>query len=407
MANNRNIHYGWHIVWTGTLCIMASLGLGRFAIGMLLPAMGKSLELSYSQMGLISTFNFIGYLVAVLACGFITERFGYRRVIFLALFVIGITMLSISRARDLTTIIFLYLITGMGSGAANVPMMTLVSGWFSRQKRGIATGFVVIGSGFAILLSGQLVPFLNAAGGAEGWRQSWLVLGLIVLAVSLISLAVLRNSPQDRGIKPYGFEGAGALDTHGYPIDGGITKKQIAHFGAIYFLFGYTYVIYATFIVTSLIQDRGFSENAAGTFWSWVGFLSLLSGPVFGTLSDRFGRKTILVTVFLIQTAAYLLAALKGLPVLFLYLSIGCYGMVAWSIPSVMAALVGDYAGPGKAARIFGIITFIFALGQIAGPAAAGILAEQTGNFSVSFLMAAALTLAAAFLSGLIGEKPR
>lgn len=404
MANSSSIHYSWHIVWTGTLCIFACLGLGRFAIGMLLPAMGKSLHLTYSQMGLISTCNFAGYLAAVLGCSFLTEKFGYRRIIFLAVLTIGISMLCISLASGLTTIILCYMVTGIGSGMANVPMMALVSIWFSRNKRGVATGFVVIGSGFAILLSGKLVPFLNDAGGAEGWRQSWQALGFIVLLISFICLAVLRDNPKDRGVKPYGLQGLTEDDFgSGKPALG---KKYIAHLGAIYFLFGYTYVIYATFIVTSLIQDRGFSENAAGNFWSWIGLLSLFSGPVFGALSDRVGRKTSLIAVFLIQTLAYVLAALK-LPTAFLYLSIGCFGIVAWSIPSIMAALAGDYAGPQKAARIFGIITFIFALGQIAGPAVAGFLAEKATNFTGSFLMAASLTLAAALLSALLGKSSR
>ena len=170
------------------------------------------------------------------------------------------------------------------------------------------------------------------------------------------------------------------------------------------FLFGYTYVIYATFIVTTLVEERGFSETVAGNFWSWVGFLSLFSGPVFGTLSDKFGRKTGLVMVFIIQMLAYLLVALS-LPGIFLYLSIGCYGIVAWSIPSIMAALVGDYVGPQKTARVFGFITFIFALGQIAGPAVAGFLAETSGTFSSSFLMASLFAGLAVVLSGLL-KKP-
>ena len=85
------IHYGWHIVWTGTFCLFACLGLGRFALGMILPAMGRSLHLSYSQMGLIGTVNFAGYLVAVLFCGPLADRFGYRRLIVTALAATGLT----------------------------------------------------------------------------------------------------------------------------------------------------------------------------------------------------------------------------------------------------------------------------------------------------------------------------
>ena len=72
----KKTHYGWYVVAAGTLCIFASLGFGRFALGMLLPAMAESLNLTYSQMGLISTSNFVGYMFAVLFCGYISAKTG-------------------------------------------------------------------------------------------------------------------------------------------------------------------------------------------------------------------------------------------------------------------------------------------------------------------------------------------
>jgi MFS family permease len=405
-AQTRSVHYGWYVIAAGTLCIFAGLGFGRFALGMLLPAMSDSLNLTYSQMGLISTSNFVGYLLAVLVCGYISSRIGSRLLIFLALLLVAASMLLVSRANSFMTVAFFYTLTGMGSGASNVPMMALVASWFSTKQRGKAAGFIVIGSGFAILLSGKLIPYLNQLHELDGWRISWLVLGVIVLIISIICFMVIRDSPEELGLKPFTGNKATGQDSSPH-FDVGyvsVTKKDIYHLGVLYFLFGYTYVIYATFIVTTLVQERGFSETLAGNFWSWVGFLSLFSGPVFGTLSDKFGRKAGLIMVFSIQMCAYLFVALS-LPGIFLYLSIGCYGIVAWAIPSIMAALVGDYVGPQKTAQVFGFITFIFALGQIAGPAVAGFLAEKYGTFSSSFLMAALFAGLAVILSSLL-KKP-
>lgn len=396
-----SIHYGWYVVAAGTLCVFAALGFGRFALGMQLPAMGKSLGLTYSQMGLISTSNFIGYLLAVLCCGKLSRRFGPRKMIGAALLLSGLSMTGISLVEDLSAIILLYTLTGMGSGIANVSIMGLVSAWFSRSKRGKAGGFIVIGSGFAIIISGWLIPRLNAMSGT-GWRMSWLVLGLTVTASACICYIVLRNSPQDVGLEPVGS----GLDrvrekTNPFEKTSPISSRFIYHCSAIYFLFGFTYVIYATFIVTAMVQERGFSQASAGSFWSWVGFLSLFSGPVFGGASDKYGRKFALMAVFAIQTLAYLLVGFNK-PGLTLYLSIGCYGIVAWSIPTVMAALIGDHVGPQRAVGVFGFITFIFGLGQISGPYLAGVLAESSGSFSSSFLLAAAMTSLALLLSAFL-----
>jgi MFS family permease len=157
--------------------------------------------------------------------------------------------------------------------------------------------------------------------------------------------------------------------------------------------------------VTTLVKERGFPEAIAGNFWSWVGFLSLFSGPVFGTLSDRIGRKAGLMIVFGLQLLAYVLVAAR-LPPFFLYLSIGFFGVCAWSIPSIMVAAVGEYVGQDKALAAFGFITFIFGLGQITGPSVAGVLAERTGSFSSSFFMAAAFAAAAIVLTSFL-RKPQ
>jgi MFS family permease len=399
----KGLHYGWLVVAAGCLCIFACLGLGRFTLGMLLPAMGASLHLSYSQMGLIGTCNFCGYLLAVLGCSRVLTLIGARKLIALALLLISASTGLIGVAQGLATVTVLYTLTGIGSGVANVSMMGLVTAWFGSSLRGRAAGFVVIGSGFAILLSGQVIPLLNGMR-PEGWRLSWFALAATVFAVALICWTVLRNRPQDLGLSPVGEHkaaGPGVPQAVFKPLN----RRVILHCGFIYFLFGFTYVIYATFIVTVLVKEYGFSEQAAGGFWSWVGLLSLFSGPVFGTLSDRLGRKAGLMTVFVIQTLAYLLVGLQ-LHGVALFVSIGCFGLVAWSVPSIMIALVGDLVGAQNTVRAFGLITFIFGIGQIMGPYFAGLLAESFGDFSWAFLLAAAMTVLAVVISSRLPGPP-
>jgi len=395
-------HYAWIIVITGTIVIMGCLGFGRFALGMLLPSMASSLKLSYAQIGYISTGNFIGYLAAVLLCAPIAKKIGSRQLIVIALAIIAISMALISQAHSFVTVLLLYLITGIGSGAANVPMMGLITAWFDRSIRGRAAGFVVIGSGFAIIISGKLIPFVNGHVGPEGWRTNWMILAGAVASIAVLAFLILRNRPQEKDLGLLGGVDRIASSMPLTSVAGRASiyrNKTLYLLGGVYFLFGYTYVIYATFIVTTLVKERGFSESVAGSFWAWVGFLSLFSGPVFGTLSDHIGRKAGLMLVFLLQMLAYLMVA-ASLPPLFLYLSIGFYGIVAWSIPSIMVAAVSEYVGPEKALSAFGFITFIFGLGQITGPSIAGVLAEKTGSFSSSFFMAAALAAAAIILTG-------
>ena len=100
----------------------------------------------------------------------------------------------------------------------------------------------------------------------------------------------------------------------------------------------------------------------------------------------------------------YLFVGLQ-LPDIFLYLSIGCFGIVAWSIPSIISALISDSVGPSQTVSMFAFITFIFGIGQVIGPFIAGILAEMSGSFSSSFLMASVMASLAVLLSLLLPGK--
>jgi MFS family permease len=112
------------------------------------------------------------------------------------------------------------------------------------------------------------------------------------------------------------------------------------------------------------------------------------------------------MVVFAFQLVAYLMAG-ADLPRAFLSLSVGLFGLVAWSVPTIMVAAVADRVGADQALPAFGFLTFFFGVGQIAGPAVAGLLAQRTGTFSSSFLMAAAFAGAAIAASGLLGRSPR
>jgi MFS family permease len=383
-------HYGWVVVLVGTLTVFACLGLARFAFGMLLPSMRDALNMSYDDMGFLGTANFAGYLAAVAVVPFLLRRCSPRQLITTGLLLIALSMCGIAAGNSYLLILMLYAMVGIGSGFANIPVMVLVSYWFRREKRGQAAGLIVIGSGFAIIFSGFVVPFLNASFTQNGWRVSWLLLGLIVLLIAVLAALLVRNDPAEKGLEPVGR--TQELEYDPSTSRGRFTSVRIlTHLGVLYFIFGATYVIYGTFIVTTMVEEYAYAEASAGMFWSWVGFFSLFSGTLFGLLSDRIGRKGGLMTVFGVQTIAYLLAGSR-LGTLALFGSVVLYGVAVFAIPAIMAAAVGDYLGKARAAAAFSIITFCFAIGQTLGPALAGIVADATGTFTGSYLASGILT---------------
>jgi sugar phosphate permease len=393
-------HYGWVIVFTGVLTQFACLGLARFAFGMLLPGMREGLALGYDQMGYISTGNFAGYLIAVALTPLLLRRFRPRALIAASLLLIAICMLGICLSEGFAAVWILYACIGLGSGFANIPTLVLVSHWFRPNRRGRAAGLISTGAALGIVFSGYLIPRLDQAMSLDTWRTGWLILGLITSGCAIAAAVLVSNDPKDLGLEPIGRKSSLPPEMI-VPRTPSGSARILLGLGALYLMFGATYMIYGTFIVTTMVGEFGFSETNAGSFWSWVGFFALFSGVLFGMLSDRMGRKRGLIVVFTIQTTAYLLAG-SGLGNLSLIVSVVLYGLTVFSIPTIMAAAIGDYLGLSRAAAGFSLITFFFAIGQTIGPATAGVIADASGTFTTSFIASAALTglaiLLAAFL---------
>lgn len=394
------IHYGYVIISMGTMVVVGSLGFARFGYTMILPVMQRSLGLSLTEMGLLATGNMIGYLFFSLIGGMLASKYGPKLVITLSLFVVGLAMIGTGLVQGFALALFMRIITGLGSGGSNVPAMGIASSWFAPRKRGMATGIMVGGSGIALVLVGLVLPRIFAYYGEMGWRVGWYLLGGLVIIIGFMALKFLVNRPADLGLCPVGGEEAIKAQNGASSLQWSLVyrSKTIWHLASIYFLFGFSYIIYATFFASYLVDERGLPETTAGSLWALIGVLSIFSGLLWGVFSDRFGRRAGLVAIFTLQFASFLVFSLTANFSGYLISSV-LFGLTAWSIPGVMAASVGDHLGSRLAPAALGIITLVFGAGQALGPAISGYLADLTASFSLAFLLAAGGALLGAISS--------
>jgi MFS family permease len=222
-------------------------------------------------------------------------------------------------------------------------------------------------------------------------------MSLIALGVTILAVLLVRNHPSEMGLEP-----VGRLPLATYDPQISFEKKGdgalLVRLGLLFLAFGSTFMVYGTFIVTTLVNEYGFSEVKAGMYWSWVGFFSIFSGLFFGTLSDRIGRKYGLALAFAVQSSAYLIAGLK-LDSNWMIISTVLFGTALFAIPAIMAAAVGDYLGVSRAAAAYSMVTIFFAAGQTVGPTMAGIIGKATGSFTGAYLLAALITISAMILA--------
>jgi MFS family permease len=399
-VRKSKVHYAWVIVLAGTLVVFLSHGLGRMAYSVILPPMRAGLGLSYTEAGLIGTANFFGYLSFTVLSGLFAFKIGARRTIFSSLLVMGATLFLTGLSRSFRTAFLLRFATGVANGGAYIPTMALPASWFRKEKRGLASGLLTVGTGLGLFFTGTVLPPFMDRFGEQGWRYAWFLIGGSILLLSVPCFVLLRDRPSELGLSPYGKGGEEASSS--VSLKGLLIKKELWQLGIIYFMYGLSYIVYITFYVSFLSEELKVPFVLAGRIFGLLGLFSIGSGVFWGWLSDLLGRARAFAL-------AYISLALSCLmPLLFpnafaYYASSIVFGLTLSSIPAMMAAASSDASSGTLAAFALGVATIFFGVGQTIGPGLAGYLKDVTGSFRGIFILSSLLSLVGAKVSLRLG----
>ena len=402
--------YAWVIAFTIMLVLFLSHGFGRFAYPPILPAMREGLSLSYAETGFIGTGNFLGYLLMALTGGFVAARIGIRKAVFAGLMALGVGLFLTGFSWSFLSAFSMRFFTGLASAMAFVPAMALPAAWFDARRRGLATGIGAAGVGLGLSLMGVILPFCIEKFGTEGWRYTWWFLGIVAFGCSFICYLLLRDKPDDaehahaeREDKKRGLVQAASMNALLRTI---VKERRIWKLGVVYLLFGFSHVIYITFIVAFLTKESALSETTAGAIFAVLGIASIFSGILWGSISDVLGRGLGAALSYATLFCSCIIPFFwKG--DVFLYCSAILFGLTLSSIPPIIAAAAGDTLGPRLAPAGLGFLTIFFGTGQAIGPAVGGWIKDLTGTFTYAFLLSAAAALLGFFTSLTIKKSSR
>jgi predicted MFS family arabinose efflux permease len=361
----------------GLIAMAAALGIGRFVYTPILPAMTEALGLSNAQAGLIASANLLGYLIGALLAATPSLPGSRRGWLLGSLAVSAATTGAMGLASSMTAFLALRFAGGAASAFVLVLASAMVLDGLASARRTHLGPVHFAGVGAGIAVSAVAVSALIAAG--SEWRMLWYAPGVLALA-ALAAVAWLIPYQPIRYHRPAGAH----------------RMKRPHGLGALicaYGLFGFGYVITATFLV-AIVRGSPQLRPAEPLVWLVVGVTAVPSVALWAKASSRYGVPRTFCAACLAEAAGVAASVMwpssTGILVAATLLGGTFMGLTALGL-----ARARQFA-PTNPRPVLAQMTAAFGLGQIVGPSLAGYLFGMTGGFALpSFLAAAALVAAA------------
>ncbi len=330
--------------------------------------------------------------------GYVTDRVGPQRMMFIGLFLCVGGFLALSLVDSLTmlyAVIVLGIVLGSSLGY-NMPISVLIAKVF-RERRSLAFGIFRMGPG----ISGPMVPLVGWMIGLWGWRTAAVISGCILLAVGL-PLACVIN-------KIYSQEEAAAETSAGNPkesrqlsTDPQFTLKQALHHRSFWLLsvaMGLRHLVTEGVSVhfVILLVDRGWSTEAASTL---LGISALIGAPArigMGWLGDLLDKRRLVMALLTALSASVLLMGYTAQGVVFTTFMI-IYSLAYGGLAALQEPIRADYFGTRAFATIQGMSRSVITAGTFLGPIIAGFFYDLTKSYTIAFSVFAVMSLLATLL---------
>jgi predicted MFS family arabinose efflux permease len=370
----------WRLATGGLVALALAMGIGRFVYTPILPLMAESLPLTKAEAGLLASANFVGYLVGALAAATPWISGSRRAWLLGALLASALTTLLTAVPSHVWTLTAIRFLAGVASAFAFVFASSVILDRLARAGRSdlVAVHFAGVGTGIAA--SAALVTLM--ASGHLGWRAQWIAAGVAALVcVPLVAALV----PADRSA-------ASERPAPGRMAVGPRLWALIAAYG----LFGFGYVITATFLV-AIVRTSPEVRHLEPVVWIVVGAAACPSVALWSAVGRRIGVFTAFAVACVTEAvgvlASVLTASAAGAILAAVFLGGTFVGVTALGLVGARTLTASD------ARRVLALMTGAFGFGQIVGPVTAGALFDRTGSFTLPSLLAAGALLLAAGLA--------
>jgi len=409
------IFIGWGLVATGSFLNFWGVGYHLYGLSAIFKPLSTELGMSRAATSVASSIGRIGGSFEGVLAGWLTDKFGPRRVIYvgICLFSLGMMLMHFVNSQWGFYVVWGVLM-GLGFGiSSGVPMNTAIANWFVK-KRGIASGTKMMLSGaFALPIVTWLIT-------NYGWRMACVIGGVVMLVVGLLltKLFVRDHRPEFYGLLPDGApidkelkEGDNQMIERGVQYAAEVEEIEYTFRQAVrtpsYWLLILSQIgpgiTLGSMIVhfIPILTDIGISPIKAAAMVTIAGLTSPVSRFLSGILADRIGKhhlRFVLVGSFLLQALGIGLFALyqtiaMAYPFLILY-------FISLAANMIIQPLIGGrYFGRKAIGIIQGTSMAVTMPVGLLAPIYLGWVYDTTGSYTAAFaLTASLLTFSALFM---------
>ena len=356
---------------------------------LLLPLIGSELGLTYSQIGLVITCQYIAAAVANVPGGMLVDTIGRKGLLMaVSLFWVGFPYLLIGFSEGYLMLLVCVALVGFGNSLWHPTAIPTLGQRYPERK-----GLVLSLHGMGGNVGDAVAPLVvGAALAVFTWREVVVMNVLPGLAVALLMFAFLgtlklgSRKSESQSLAQYMAGLRGLFRSRSLILlSTGSTFRSM------------TQTALLTFLPVYLAHDMGYSPFAVGACLFALQAAGFAAAPIAGHLSDRMGRKNIAITS-MASTAVVLVAmALSGGSPLFVAL-VAVLGFFLYALRPVIQAWMLESTPKNMGGSSIGILFGAQALGAAAGPLLAGMVADSHGVLATFYFLAGTIVIANLFV---------
>ncbi|MHB8993133.1 MAG: MFS transporter [Chloroflexota bacterium] len=374
----------------------------------LAPLFQAELGLSKVEIGVFSSAAFAGSWGVLLVAGYLTERFGVRRMMSVGQTVAGAVMMTMALVGSFLQAVAVMFVVGLCRGMVHPGASKAIMDWFPARERATAMGVKQTGYPVAGILMAATLPALALA---LGWRYAIALMGFLIMAGG-IGTAILYRDPASEG--PVVKSRVSMRDGVGQLIRN--PKLWVLAATALFLvtaqlaLVAYLALYMSDVVLLSLLPDEGARIIAAGGFLALLQAGGVVGRVSWGMVSDRLFPERRMSLMATIGAVAGLMALVmgylsSGLPLWLLAVAVFVYGGTALGWNGLYHALIVETAGQKHAAMGVGLCMTLTQAGTVGGPPLFGLVVDLTGSYQTAWLCLSCLSIGGALLGTLYSGR--